>query len=303
MYVLENSNILLCFFYLQVAFLCSAISPLLATKSFGIFASLAVMINYITVVVFFPTVVVMYHVYFENFQWPCFKICTKNKIVKEKYATTSEAPTETEPSLDGQYTKKSCDTTDSLPNKPHDWSKQIGTHDSSQYSSYIPNYKLASERKQHVYTIYDGVHPKRVLVMNCDSTDTQKDMDCDSYFIKFPHKNNSENWRKEFNSDNQAPYDNRPVHQQNGICDQISENNQIEGIGGVKIDRKNPSFIVRFFKEHYFSFVTHRYLRWALLPIFVGLIVTLAIQASKLGPETQNASAFNYSLSGIIQKC
>ena len=57
-----------------VAFLCSAISPLLAVKSFGLFAAIAVMVNYLTVIIFFPTVVIMYHLYFENWEWPCFKI-------------------------------------------------------------------------------------------------------------------------------------------------------------------------------------------------------------------------------------
>jgi hypothetical protein len=40
-----------------VAFAASALTPLLATKSFGVFAAILVFYNYFSVIIFFPTVV------------------------------------------------------------------------------------------------------------------------------------------------------------------------------------------------------------------------------------------------------
>ena len=62
-----------------VAFFSSAISPLLATRSFGVFSGMLIMYNYMSVIVYFPTVVVMYHLYFENWYYPCCRPCIKDE--------------------------------------------------------------------------------------------------------------------------------------------------------------------------------------------------------------------------------
>jgi hypothetical protein len=66
-------------FLLRIAFTASALSPLLATKSFGVFAAILVFYNYFSVIIFFPTVVMVYHLKFESWKWPCFSICKKKK--------------------------------------------------------------------------------------------------------------------------------------------------------------------------------------------------------------------------------
>ena len=53
-------------FTTMVAFFVTSMTPLIAARSFGIFTGILVIINYISVVVFFPTVVYLYHLYFEN---------------------------------------------------------------------------------------------------------------------------------------------------------------------------------------------------------------------------------------------
>ena len=50
----------------MVAFLANGTSPLLPIGSFGVFSGILVGVNYISVIVFFPTVVIMYHYRFEN---------------------------------------------------------------------------------------------------------------------------------------------------------------------------------------------------------------------------------------------
>ena len=59
----------------MVAFLATAVSPLLAMSSFGIFSGILVGVNYINVIVFFPTVVVTYHLNYESKVWPCCRPC------------------------------------------------------------------------------------------------------------------------------------------------------------------------------------------------------------------------------------
>ena len=70
----------------SVAFFSSAISPLLATRSFGVFSGLLVVYNYLSVIIFFPTVVTMYHLKYEQWTWPCCRKCKKedSEIPSEK---------------------------------------------------------------------------------------------------------------------------------------------------------------------------------------------------------------------------
>ena len=48
------------------AFLCTTLSPLASTRSFGIFAALVILCDYVLVMTFFCTTVVIYHQRFEG---------------------------------------------------------------------------------------------------------------------------------------------------------------------------------------------------------------------------------------------
>ena len=54
-----------------VAFAVSAASPLLGISTFGLFSALLIVVNYISVIVFFPTVIVSYHLFWENYKCCC----------------------------------------------------------------------------------------------------------------------------------------------------------------------------------------------------------------------------------------
>ncbi|XP_070181353.1 protein dispatched homolog 1-like isoform X2 [Littorina saxatilis] len=62
----------------MAAFLSNALSPLIAIQSFGLFSGILVFVNYMSVVIFFPTVIVMNHNHFEHWTWPCFRCRDKN---------------------------------------------------------------------------------------------------------------------------------------------------------------------------------------------------------------------------------
>ncbi|XP_028517341.1 uncharacterized protein LOC110247148 isoform X2 [Exaiptasia diaphana] len=61
-----------------VAFLTNVLSPLLAVSSFGVFSALIVMVNYISVIVFIPTVLITYELYWKDWKWPSLRYF-KNK--------------------------------------------------------------------------------------------------------------------------------------------------------------------------------------------------------------------------------
>ena len=60
------------------AFMVSAASPFLAVNSFGVFAGLLILVNYMSVIVFLPCVVVTYHNWFSKFKCCC--CCQRNEL-------------------------------------------------------------------------------------------------------------------------------------------------------------------------------------------------------------------------------
>ena len=54
-----------------MAFIVSATSPFVVISSFGVFAGILVVVNYLSVVIFFPTVVITYHLYWEKYKCCC----------------------------------------------------------------------------------------------------------------------------------------------------------------------------------------------------------------------------------------
>ena len=54
-----------------VAFFVSAASPFLGISSFGVFSGILIFVNYISVIIFFPCVVLIYHRYFEKYRCCC----------------------------------------------------------------------------------------------------------------------------------------------------------------------------------------------------------------------------------------
>ena len=55
-----------------VAFVTGVSSPLLGVSTFGIFSALLVFVNYCSVIIFFPTVVITYELYWKHHRWHCF---------------------------------------------------------------------------------------------------------------------------------------------------------------------------------------------------------------------------------------
>lgn len=69
-------------FTTMVAFISNVFSPLLGVSSFGTFSALLVFVNYLSVIIFFPTVIITHELYWKNWKWPCCKLfhmfCDRN---------------------------------------------------------------------------------------------------------------------------------------------------------------------------------------------------------------------------------
>lgn len=73
-----------------VAFLTNVFSPLLAVSSFGVFSALIVMVNYVSIILFFPTVIITYEYYWKDWRWPCFG-CRTNTVSADDENKETEA--------------------------------------------------------------------------------------------------------------------------------------------------------------------------------------------------------------------
>ncbi|XP_065662076.1 protein dispatched homolog 1 isoform X3 [Hydra vulgaris] len=74
-----------------VAFFASATSPLLGVSSFGVFSGILVMVNFCSVCIFFPSVVVTYHYYWKDLHL-CSKSNTQSVINGAIDSSTKDAP-------------------------------------------------------------------------------------------------------------------------------------------------------------------------------------------------------------------
>ena len=76
-----------------VAFLSNVTSPLLAISSFGLFSAILVTVNYLSVIIFFPTVVIVHHISRKGYCC-CFGLCCC------KQSSLDEIPTESKEHLE-----------------------------------------------------------------------------------------------------------------------------------------------------------------------------------------------------------
>ena len=72
-----------------VAFIVSATSPFIVISSFGVFAGILVAVNYLSIIIYFPTVVTTYHFYWDKYKCCC--CCNRSKRVSSVEDVHEEA--------------------------------------------------------------------------------------------------------------------------------------------------------------------------------------------------------------------
>ncbi|CAD5119818.1 DgyrCDS8401 [Dimorphilus gyrociliatus] len=65
------------------AFFASGASPILPIGTFGIFTGILVIVNYLSVIIFFPTVVLTSHLYWSDWKCPCCRVCSNRTHSEE----------------------------------------------------------------------------------------------------------------------------------------------------------------------------------------------------------------------------
>lgn len=237
----------------SVAFFASAISPLLATRSFGVFSGLVIIVNYISVILFFPTVVIMYHTKFEKFKWPCILFC-KRKCKKHCACCRTEA----DDTQNGKSVKTEISNT-RLPNgivSETNGSVKVKIRENRRSFTTQISIKHPENGKQADDII------KAKSTNGCINNAFESDGCQDVYITKEPNGKN---------------------------------------ISGVVRDktvskkRRQKSFLVLFFRNKYSAFVTHKYIRWVILTVMVGVLTFFAIQASKLEPDNEGLTVLKDS--------
>ena len=253
-----------------VAFFANAISPLLATRSFGVFSGIVIIVNYLSVILYFPTVVVMYHTKFEHLRWPCIQFC-KRQCRKHCNCCRKDE--------DGKASPEVCDVEKTPTHSKHDGiSNSKYTH---------PNPMLRTPTVVSITPLKE-----QDLLDKEFSKDGQMNGDINNKTASRTVASKSFKDSKIYNYeksgvDNLGFVDDEKSKTDNKMTDETSNN--VKRYGVAK-HRKKKGIFVRFFRDKYFKFVTHPIIRWLILALMVVVLSVFIYQATKLEPDNEGVS-------------
>ncbi|XP_070181261.1 protein dispatched homolog 1-like [Littorina saxatilis] len=249
-----------------LAFSASALSPLLATMSFGVFSAILVAIDYISVIIFFPTIVIMHHLCFENNRCLrcCLPCCGCNQNTNCKASVTPN-----DQFTDGEDEDRNT-VTDATTTAGH------------------------AAASRHSVSSCQGNTSVRTSHMNnptsSDTTNTKYSSDTD---------------RGGADSQTKADDTNFPISfidtQSSRKGSTVSEPRELPGTtvgaakGGEDVVRREHRRLVVFFSDYYLRFVTHRVWRWVLLAVMMAVVVVFAVSAARLTPDDKQVGLFKES--------
>ena len=235
----------------MVAFATSALSPLLAVKSFGVFSALLVIIDYISVVTFFPTIVVMYHLHFEDkCRWHFIRCgncagkqgCAEHKTSDNK--TVSVSARENCTAASETFTEASVvqmEIPSRIPVRGSWMSRRVGPQDKST----VWNIQMRSSTKFNFAA--------KQANDKTDSDPGEKD--------EASPQRSGEMVAQNFDS-SERTLTAQPEHR----------------------------WLVVFFSDYYFRFVTHKVFRWVVLVVLLAVLVGFTVSAARLEPDNKQVS-------------
>lgn len=228
-YTKASKSMLITSITTAVAFCTSAISPLLATKAFGAFATILVCYNYLSVIIFFPNVVMIYHLKFEDWTWPCCRC--KRKSDKDSLERSNS------------LTKVAPEDTVRPPNSKDP--NNILKDDFIRPSNRLDPIKIKSLSRNGSLSDINQRKSSKTDESNSESHMTVKEK------LNSPYKPKKS---------------------------------------------KAPKLLVVFFRDKYFRFITSKWTRIVLLPIFIVTVCVFGYFASTLEPDNENVSTIKFSL-------
>ena len=277
----------------SVAFYSNAITAILATRSFGVFAGTAVVVNYLSVIIYFPTVVVMYHLYYETFQWPCLSCC-RNKC-RPKDGDVQELSESSKTSRSGQN--------ESHPKVNIDANSNIAYH---QALGYVHEHGL---RKSDTKTNDVNVIKKYLTGKSLPRLYTLDGYIIGTSMLQSPFGNNEKSGHLNGgylygeNGNGTYPFGGYPAQLNEDMYRTgHKKSKDSHGQFGKSFWRtseektlgsnKKKPLMTRFFGEYYFKFITNKFIRWVILLVMTGVLAFFIYQVTKL--EADNEEVCDY---------
>ncbi|KAL8608257.1 hypothetical protein ACOMHN_042124 [Nucella lapillus] len=286
----------------MLAFLASAISPLLAISSFGVFSAILVIVDYISVITFFPTIVVFYHLHFDNKSlFPCCKCwrwCSRGNRQIGTNVNSNSVRNDDDGDDDEQLltdvgdVQMNFDDSDTAlllqfnsnenSNNTNDASEEVDTDEdnvSPTENSNAPSSNIAPQNIPEV----SGTNLEACATSQTDHG--QSTVSKEEEELPDPVSGNLSNSTTFRNLKRVHENNNSPVSQGEGDKD----------IPDACAAQPEHRWLVVFFRDYYLRFVTHKIARWVILAAMVALIVFFAVSASRLKPDNQQVGLFKES--------
>jgi hypothetical protein len=217
------------------------------------------MVNYISVIIFFPTVVVMYHIKFEKFKWPCIAFC-KRKIRETCKCCNKDAAVKDITPTHGFRERNECDAVKNA---------KFKDHESALFQRVGPDSLNQSENETRG-SAHVSIHENRKSFTTNISINNPTPFKQDEV-IKAANSNGFVNVA--FDSGENDSAFTKPDQSSN----ELNDKNSKERISPKK--RKDKSFMVLFFRNRFSVFVTHKIIRWVILAVMAGVLIFFAVQA------------------------
>ena len=246
----------------SVAFFASAISPLLATRSFGVFSGLVIIVNYLSVIIYFPTVVIMYHTKFEKFKWPCIAFCKRQCAGKCSDRKTDDNDAFSDKKRkDTVLNSKFTDRNDTVLNS----AASNGVQPSEKPSAANGNVHVSLKENRNSFTTQISINN------SCIDDPPEK--------TRNGYVNNA-----------------FEVDELKNVPEKGASNKQeVDEEKTVAKRRKEKSFMVRFFRDRYSKIVTHKIMRFVILVVMAAVLIFFTVQASKLEPDDEGVGLIRHT--------
>jgi len=271
------------------AFAVGGFSALLPLGSFGVFTAVLVGVNYLSVIIFFPCVLVTYHLYFEASCCPCTGCCRPppTELPESSYSISAYHDN---PGFDSDLAERSspyirsthqvstdlcsgevvpADVVDVDATSIHgDVARRI--RDTEDMDDQIP--QQDGKEKMHVDAEPMGSTTSPVHISR-ETSFNVVDIECDSI-------------GEEINGRHCASRSCNARHRK--------KKSAVE---------KRPNIVVVFFRDYYFAFITHKVVRIVIVIVFLCVIGFLTFWATKLEPDSEQV-LYMFHKSIIIEwKC
>lgn len=255
-------NILFTSLTTSVAFFASAISPLLATRSFGVSSGIVIIVNYLSVIIYFPTVIIIYHLRFERFKWPCITFCQiqcreKCSFCKREKTDIPSVKKRKESSSKLKFVDKICSVLDSLTSNDihsNNKSEKAGIVNKNMHNSVAENRNSLTSQISIINTDIDA---------------------------------RSEETRNEFVKTNKEVDKCARIHIS---VKSATDKQEVDDRKTAPEKVKKKSYMVRFFRNKYSKIVTHKILRFVILAIMATVLIFFTVYASKIEPDDEGVS-------------